>query len=194
MHIYLAYIILYVSCLLPHQTRRTVLLLCVAWGRHKVVVRVVAPGVKLLHLTRGEPAVQGDRASQHVPDPQEVTTLAPQMIVVSECYTQHIHTHHNIHTHTITHTHTTTHTHTPHTLHGACCSFLFITSPDQENVPPAACDMGEMQAGGQSRGTRAIVTAAPSNKRGASRGRRGSQLAHTRPTGGDHASASDNGK
>ena len=46
------------SSLLPHQTRRT-FLLYVTWRRHKLVVRVVAPGV---HLTREEPAVAGEEA------------------------------------------------------------------------------------------------------------------------------------
>ena len=47
----------------------------------------------------------------------------------------------------------------------------------------------EMQDSGQSHGTRG--TAAPSNKRGAIRGRGGSRLARTRPTSGDHTNDSD---
>ena len=56
------YTLLVDSCLLPHQTRRIILLLFVTWGRHKLVDGVGAPGVQLLHRTRGEPAVAGEEA------------------------------------------------------------------------------------------------------------------------------------
>ena len=47
-----------------------------------------------------------------------------------------------------------------------------VKKQESPDLPPAACGMGEMQAGGHSRGTRA--KSVTSNKRATSRGRGGS--------------------
>ena len=58
-------------------------------------------------------------------------------------YSTHLHMH--THMHTCMHTHTCIHI-------NVTCSFLSITSTDQQNPPPDACDMGETQAGVQKLG------------------------------------------
>ena len=80
-----------------------------------------------------------------------------------------LHTHYTHHTH---HAHTHIHTHTPmYTLVARSCLL-----PDQENHSPAVCDVV-----GHKLVVRVVVpvaTAASSNKRRASCGKGGSQLAH----------------
>ena len=77
------------------------------------------------------------------------------------------------------------------------CYFLPVISSDNENSPAAAYNVKRKQAGGQGRGTRPAVTAAPSTKslasvkKGVCRGGGGSQLTSATLTREDHTSVLD---